>query len=116
MMACLPTRATLTVGSEYYIWLNIYEKLLGTNEAGDGPALSAYGTKTDGYVFVAENSGISKEKYRELVLNTGELVTDIGTILEGKEAVECGLIDEVGTLSDATDALYEMIRERKNKQ
>ena len=59
MMACLPTRATLTVGSEYYIWLNIYEKLLGTNEAGDGPALSAYGTKTDGYVFVAENSGKS---------------------------------------------------------
>ena len=44
---------------EYYIWLNIYEKLLGSNEAGDGPALSAYGTKTDGYVFVAEDSGKS---------------------------------------------------------
>ena len=65
--------------------------------------------------FVAENSGISKEKYSELVLNTGELVTDIGTILEGKEAVECGLIDEVGTLSDATDALFEMIRKNKGK-
>lgn len=44
---------------EYYIWLNIYEKLLGSNEAGDGPALSAYGTKSDGYVFVAEDSGKS---------------------------------------------------------
>ena len=63
--------------------------------------------------FVAENSGITKEEYSELVLNTGELVTDIGTILEGREAVECGLIDEVGTLADATDALYEMIRQRK---
>ena len=60
--------------------------------------------------FVSENSAITAERYRELVLNTGELVTDIGTILEGKEAVECGLIDAVGTLHDATDALYEMIR------
>ena len=66
--------------------------------------------------FVAENSGISKERYSELAMNTGELVTDIGTILEGKEAVECGLIDEVGTLSDATDALYAMIKDRKNQQ
>ena len=63
--------------------------------------------------FVAENSGITKERYSELALNTGELVTDIGTILEGREAVECGLIDEVGSLKDATDALYDMIRRRK---
>ena len=61
--------------------------------------------------FVVENSGVSAERYSELVLNTGELVTDIGTVLEGQEAVECGLIDAVGTLSEATDALYEMIRE-----
>jgi ATP-dependent protease ClpP protease subunit len=60
--------------------------------------------------FVTENSGITQEKYRELVLNTGELVTDIGTVLEGREAVDCGLIDAVGTLSDATDALYDMIK------
>ena len=60
--------------------------------------------------FTVENSHISEEKYRELVLNTGELVTDIGTVLEGKEAVDCGLIDAVGTLRDATDALYEMIQ------
>ncbi len=60
--------------------------------------------------FVSENSNISKERYNELVLNTGELVTDIGTILEGEEAVAEGLVDEVGTLSDATDWLFGMIQ------
>ena len=57
LLWCVPMKAELKAGGEYYIWLNIYEKLLGTNEAGDGPALSAYGTKSDGYVFVAESSG-----------------------------------------------------------
>lgn len=65
--------------------------------------------------FVAENSNISKERYTQLVLNTGELVTDIGTILEGNQAVEEGLVDEVGTLSDATDCLFMMIDEIKAK-
>lgn len=64
--------------------------------------------------FVAENSNISKERYTELVLNTGELVTDIGTILEGQEAVDEGLVDQTGTLSDATDYLYQMIADAKN--
>ena len=63
MLCCFstPAWAELTAGTEYYIWLNIYEKLLASNEAGTGPALSAYGTKTDGdsYVFVAESSGTS---------------------------------------------------------
>ena len=63
--------------------------------------------------FVAENSKISKERYNELVLNTGELVMDIGTILEGKEAVDEGLIDELGTVSDAINELYSMIKIRK---
>ena len=63
--------------------------------------------------FVAENSDITKERYNELVLNTGELVMDIGTILEGEEAVEEGLIDSVGTVSEAIDALYDMIKESK---
>ena len=65
--------------------------------------------------FVAQNSNISKERYNQLVLNTGELVMDIGTILEGEEAVEEGLIDEVGTVSDAIDALYSMIKDSKSK-
>lgn len=66
--------------------------------------------------FVCENSGISKERYNQLVLNTGELVTDIGTILEGEEAVEEGLIDKVGTVSEAIDELYEMIKEHKGSK
>ena len=63
--------------------------------------------------FIVENSHISAEDFSALMLNTGELVTDIGTILDGEAAVQCGLIDEVGTLHGAIDALYEMIRERK---
>ena len=59
--------------------------------------------------FVVENSAITKERYNELVLNTGELVTDVGTILEGEDAVAEGLIDEIGTVSDAVEALYGMI-------
>ena len=65
--------------------------------------------------FVAENSNITKDRYNRLVLNTGELVMDIGTILEGEEAVEEGLIDEVGTVSDAIDALYGLIKENKSR-
>ena len=53
--------AAITAGKEYFIWLNIYEKLLGSNAAGDGPALSAFGKNSnpDSYVFVAEDSGKS---------------------------------------------------------
>ena len=48
-------------------------------------------------------------------MNTSELVTDVGTILDGKEAVECGLIDAVGSLSDAVEALYSMIEENQKQ-
>ena len=63
--------------------------------------------------FVSDNSNISKEKYNSLVLNTGELVTDIGTILDSEKAVKCGLIDSVGTLSEAIASLYDMINNPK---
>lgn len=72
--------------------------------------------------FVCRNSNISKERYSELVLNTGELVMDVGTILEGEDAVEEGLIDSVGSVSDAMECLYSMIgkgrsrTKRKSKQ
>lgn len=59
--------------------------------------------------FVTEHSSVSPERYSELVLNTGELVTDVGTILDGEDAVREGLIDAVGTVSEAIEALYEMI-------
>ena len=66
--------------------------------------------------FVAENSGISRERSAALVLNTGELVMDVGTILDGERAVQEGLIDAVGTVSDAIDALYQMIEENSAKE
>lgn len=59
--------------------------------------------------FVASNSKISSEDFRKLMLKTGELVMDVGTVLDGEGAVETGLIDELGGLSDALDFLNDMI-------
>ncbi|NMP36907.1 MAG: peptidase S14 [Clostridiales bacterium] len=59
--------------------------------------------------FIEANSGMKKERFRSLMLATGELVMDVGTVLDGKDAVEEGLIDSLGSLSDALDALYSMI-------
>ncbi|MGN0519507.1 MAG: ClpP family protease [Candidatus Fimenecus sp.] len=59
--------------------------------------------------FVAKNSKMPPEKFREFMLATGELATDVGTVLDGKAAVECGMIDCLGGLSDALDCLYQMI-------
>ena len=59
--------------------------------------------------FVSDNSGISSEAYQALVMKTGELVTDMGTILNSEDAVACGLINKVGTLSEALYELYGMI-------
>ncbi len=66
--------------------------------------------------FVCENSAIKPERYNELAMNTGELVLDVGTILDGEEAVKEGLIDSLGNLSDALDALYSMIDKEKHQQ
>ncbi len=51
--------------------------------------------------FVVAHSQITREKFRELMLETGQLAQDVGTVVYGREAVECGLIDQLGTLSDA---------------
>lgn len=59
--------------------------------------------------FVSKNSNISKEDFRKLMLKTGELANDVGTILFGEEAVEHGLIAELGGLSKALEKLYELI-------
>ena len=64
--------------------------------------------------FVTANSGISKDKFEGYMMATGEMATDVGTILYGKEAVSSGLIDKLGGLSDALNALHKMI-ERKKK-
>lgn len=59
--------------------------------------------------FVSENSGIKPERFRELMMQTGELVMDVGTVLDGEQAVKEGLIDNLGGLSDAVKALYDAI-------
>ncbi len=61
--------------------------------------------------FVTANSHIREDDFTRLMMNTGELVTDVGTVLDGEAAVEIGLIDELGSLSQALDALYGMIEE-----
>lgn len=63
--------------------------------------------------FVAEHTRISPEKFRELMFRTGELVRDVGTVLVGSDAVNLGLMDAVGGLSDALAALNRMIEERR---
>ncbi len=55
--------------------------------------------------FVTRNSKITAERFRELMLNNNELVSDFGTVLDGKQAVDEGLIDQIGGLSDAIDFL-----------
>ena len=65
--------------------------------------------------FVTENSGISKEQFERYMMATGEMATDVGTILYGKEAVSSGLIDKLGGLSDALAALHKMIEKQKAK-
>ena len=59
--------------------------------------------------FVAAHSGISEKRYTELMMRTGELVMDVGTVLDGRKAVREKLIDELGGLSDALAWLYREI-------
>ena len=65
--------------------------------------------------FVSENSNISPQRFRELMTATGELVMDVGTVLDGEAAVKEGLIDHLGGLSDAINMLYRLIDEEKRK-
>lgn len=66
--------------------------------------------------FVTENSDISPKRFRELMMATGELIMDVGTVLDGETAVREGLIDHLGGLSDAISTLYAMIDEEKLKK
>ena len=59
--------------------------------------------------FVENNSKISAQNFRALMMKTGELVMDVGTVLDGEGAVQCGLVDELGGLSDALGYLNDTI-------
>lgn len=63
--------------------------------------------------FLAEHSKMSQERIEELMLDSTQLVKDVGTMLDGKEAVREGLIDEVGGICDALKKLHEMIDQNK---
>ncbi len=63
--------------------------------------------------FVSKNSKISEKRFYSLAMNTNELVMDVGTVLDGKDAVKEGLIDSLGNLSDALETLYKLIEKNK---
>ncbi len=63
--------------------------------------------------FVIEHSHITEAKFRELMFRTGDLARDIGTVLVGKDAVECGLIDGVGGLHDSIMKVRELLEKPK---
>ena len=64
--------------------------------------------------FIASHSRMKQERIEELMLDTSQLVKDVGTMLEGEEAVQEGLIDETGGIKEALEKLYEMIENRQN--
>lgn len=66
--------------------------------------------------FLAEHSHMTQKRIEELMLNQTELVKDVGTLLEGRDAVREGLIDEVGGMSDALNKLHEMIDRSRQKK
>lgn len=66
--------------------------------------------------FVTENSRVDREKFVRMMLKTGELTTDVGSVIYGEEAVQCGLIDALGGLSDALDYLHKEIEKGRDKK
>ena len=65
--------------------------------------------------FITRTSNIEREKLSELMHAKDELITDVGSVLIGKEAVECGLINEVGGLKEALTKLRELIKNEQNE-
>jgi ATP-dependent protease ClpP protease subunit len=76
------------------------------------PQTYEYFTKVQDRIvqFITQNSRISKDKLVELMLRTGEIAADVGSIIYGEEAVKIGLIDSLGGLSDALDYLHTEVR------
>ena len=62
--------------------------------------------------FVVKNSKISADRFTELMMNTKEMITDVGSVLSGEKAVKEGLIDEIGSLSSVIDGLYDLIESK----
>lgn len=63
--------------------------------------------------FVVRNSSVTEDTFRDMLMRTDQIATDVGTLIDGGEAVSCGLIDHLGGLSDALGELRRLIREKK---
>ena len=63
--------------------------------------------------FIVRNSKVQSDRFRQLMLNSDELISDFGTVLLGEDAVKEGLIDNVGSLSDALKCLYDMTNQQE---
>ena len=61
--------------------------------------------------FVTANSGISRKRFLDYMMATGEIATDVGSVVYGREAVKVGLVDQLGSVGDALAYLHEKIRE-----
>ena len=79
--------------------------VLGVNRTMD--YLEAIQNRITG--FVAKNSSITQERFTELMMETGQLIMDVGTVVDGYQAVSEGLIDQIGYLKDALEFLYSRI-------
>lgn len=79
--------------------------VLGVNRTMD--YLEAIQNRITG--FVAKNSSITQERFTELMMETGQLIMDVGTVVDGHQAVSEGLIDQIGYLKDALEFLYSRI-------
>ena len=66
--------------------------------------------------FVVGHSGISRQQFLQYMMATDEIATDIGAVIYGRQAVECGLIDRIGGLGDALECLHRMIGNRRRKK
>lgn len=65
--------------------------------------------------FVTRNSRVKREDFTKLMLQTGELAADIGSVIYGEQAVQLGLIDRIGGLADALECLHGMIEEERRE-
>ena len=66
--------------------------------------------------FVTANSRISREKFLHYMMATGEIATDVGSVVYGREAVQVGLVDQLGSVGDALDYLHQEIERRKQPE
>ena len=65
---------------------------------------------------MTKNSSVARETFTKMMLQTGELAADVGSVIYGEEAVRIGLIDHIGGLSDALSCLHTMMDEQKQKR